>query len=90
MGTRPEPVPVSQSGECFIFASISGVKYLPDEKRRRRRRRRDGMAARGVEFDTRHITLLLRTRHLARKQNLERRDGRREGRSSLLCEIPDD
>ena len=66
VGTRLKPQSVWR---MFYFCLHLGVKYLSDEEE----------AEDGVEFDTRHITLLLRTHHLARKQNLER-EGGKEGR----------
>ena len=50
-------------------------------------RRRRGEKEDGVEFDTRHITLLLRTHHLARKQNLETPGRREEGRKKARFQM---
>lgn len=70
----------------FYFCLRLGVKYLPDEEEEED----------WVEFDTRHITLLLRTSSRSQaKFREERRGGGREGREegrkdALLGEIPDD
>ena len=71
----------------FYFCLRLGVKYLPDEEEEEEED--------WVEFDTRHITLLLRTSSRSQaKFREERRGGGREGKGgrkdALLGEIPDD